>query len=208
MLDNNLYVNTHFRVEAGYHGGDGMTKEQTTAFFAECKDILSRLGFSVKDENGSGACPEGFRGAENLYCHPQDLSGYIIKEKIPEIEAELASAKTFKHCHTDTYEEVLNYTEDEFRAALEDCRPKLEQNILTACVTKRKNLFKVFSFYSLHSLSSDLSVFKGSRLENIERNYIMSLLNQLADERQLQKCKTKSGIGYRTMVKNGVKTNA
>lgn len=176
MIDNNIYVNVYFRIEAGYRGGTGMNKEQTLAFFEECKALLNKSGFIVTNATLSGDCPEAFRGSEYLYCHPQSLSGYIIKGNIPEIEKAIGNANTFKHYKTDMYDEALNYTEDEFRDALKLCRPKLEHDILCACITKRKNLFRVFDCFSMNGLSSELKVFRHSRLKGIEINYIFTLL--------------------------------
>lgn len=198
MIDNNVYVNVYFRVESGYDCGN-MNKEKKQAFFKECKNILAELGFTIKDEAHSGHCPEGIRGVENLYCHPQSLSGYIVKEQISIIEDTLKCAKTFKCYATDCYDEALNYTEDEFKQALNECRPKLEQNILEACVTKRKNLFKVFGFYSMGGLSSGLKYFRHSKLEGIETSYILDLFEKMVTQGKLARAKTKSGIGYQTI---------
>lgn len=203
MLDDHVYVLVYFRIEAGYHGGEGMSREQTEAFFIECEKILESLGFSVEPPKFSGDCPTGTRGAESLYCHPQELSGYIIREKVAEIESVLSSAKTFRHYHTDLYGEALNYTENEFRAALAECRPKLERDILAACVTKRKNLFKVFGFFSMGGLSSGLKFFCHSGLEGIEQTYILHMLDRLTGEGKLEKGTTKSGVGYRTIMPVG-----
>ena len=203
MLDDYVYVLVYFRIEAGYHGGDGMSRKQREAFFAKCEKIMKSLGFSVEPPKFSGECPTGTRGAESLYCHPQELSGYISREKVAEIETTLSSAKTFRHYHTDLYGEALNYTENEFRAALAECRPKLERDILAACVTKRKNLFKVFGFFSMGGLSSGLKYFRHSGLEGIEQTYILHMLNRLAGEGRLEKSMTKSGFGYRTVLPAG-----
>ena len=121
VADKAVYASTYFRIEAGYEWNKGMGEDQSSAFFKEVVSILSGIGFvnwRPRIPKQHGGCPRGFRGAEHLYCHPQDLSGIVKKESINEISAALAEAMTCKLRTIDTFDEFLNFTRDELRQVL------------------------------------------------------------------------------------------
>jgi hypothetical protein len=141
--DENLYVRTYFRVESGYIWGQGMPKEKSWAFYFEVTRILDEIGFKSWKKSGSGSCFEGFRGGcENLYCHPQDLVGWVRKDKLEEISEALKKGATFKLYAVDTYEEAYNYTPAELESALKERKGILEVQLLEHFRTPRRNLFK------------------------------------------------------------------
>jgi hypothetical protein len=198
--DNNTYVKTYFRIEAGYVWSKGMSQEDSKRFKDEIKEILSNIGFVFDDkEERYGGCPEGFRGFENLYCHPQSLSGYASTESVPIIEEAIRSAKSFRLYHIDTYEEIKNYTEEEFQQVLEEKRDEITARLLEACTTKRSNLYVTGSF--LLDFGSGVRTHDRFRnpLKGIEANYINSLFQSLVDSGRIVTCQTRGGIGYRTV---------
>ncbi|MEW6587398.1 MAG: hypothetical protein AB1442_17540, partial [Nitrospirota bacterium] len=124
--DENLYVKIYFRVESGYVWGQGMPEDKCWAFYFEVIRILDDIGFKSWKKSGYGCCFEGFRGScENLYCHPQDLVGWVRKDKVEEIAEALRKGVTFNLYHIDTYEEAYNYTVEELKAALPERKEAL-----------------------------------------------------------------------------------
>ena len=104
---NKIYVKTYFRIESGYIWGKGHTDEQNAKFEKEIKKFLLYNNFKVEKPKYDNRSITGNRGKENLYCHPQGLSGWIKKDKIQELHDSLAldKWKTFTLTGLDTYEE-------------------------------------------------------------------------------------------------------
>ena len=200
MKDNNMYVKTYFRIEAGYVWNQGMDKEAGNKFKEEITKILSGIGFNAKPCR-IGGCIEGFRGAENIYCHPMNLSGYVRKDAMEEIKIAISGAKTFRLRYIDTYEEALNYTPDELLKELQNRRPDIEKAILERFKTKRKNLFVPEN--AISHIKSGIPFFKtaivGGGLERIEIDFICQVLEEMTKQGRLQKAQTKSGYGYRSV---------
>jgi len=109
-MDKPAYINTYFRIESGYDGGR-MPEEKAGAFFAEVRKLFSEHGFSMKERKGG--CPDVYLGKTRLYCHPQSLSGPVLKEHTELIEGILAQGTTFQYLRTDAYDEILDLTEEE-----------------------------------------------------------------------------------------------
>ena len=78
-MDTPIYIDTYFRVESGYDGGR-MPEEKAGRFFDEVKRLFTETGFSIKENKYKDGCPEVYLGKTCLYCHPQSLSGPVLKE--------------------------------------------------------------------------------------------------------------------------------
>ena len=111
-MDTPIYIDTYFRVESGYDGGR-MPEEKAGRFFDEVKRLFTETGFSIKENKYKDGCPEVYLGKTCLYCHPQSLSGPVLKEHMELIEKILAQGTTFRYLRTDTYGEILDLTEEE-----------------------------------------------------------------------------------------------
>ena len=101
-MDTPIYIDTYFRVESGYDGGR-MPEEKAGRFFDEVKRLFTETGFSIKENKYKDGCPEVYLGKTCLYCHPQSLSGPVLKEHMELIEKILAQGTTFRYLRTDTY---------------------------------------------------------------------------------------------------------
>ena len=108
-MDTPIYIDTYFRVESGYDGGR-MPEEKAGRFFDEVKRLFTETGFSIKENKYKDGCPEVYLGKTCLYCHPQSLSGPVLKEHMELIEKILAQGTTFRYLRTDTYGEILDLT--------------------------------------------------------------------------------------------------
>lgn len=141
-MDKPIYIDTYFRVESGYDGGR-MPEEKVGRFFDEVKRLFTETGFSVKESKYKDGCPEVYLGKTCLYCHPQSLSGPVLKEHMELIEKILTQGTTFQYLRTDTYGEILDLTEEEELAYYHETHDMTIGGVfLDAFRTKRRNLYK------------------------------------------------------------------
>ena len=190
MQDSQVYVRTYFRIDTpsyfnkgdlGFKGDEGRT-----SFIDEAVRVLESVGFEriKRQYERAGDCPSMQRGVESVYCHPQEISGYVAEEGITAIEEALQGATTFKWHRTDRYETMYNYTEQEFREALEAKRAELVSAILERFKTKRRNLY-VYGCQVLYNISLGLPYIKHdanfthSPLEGIENEFKGSVFDEL-----------------------------
>jgi hypothetical protein len=200
MKDNSIYVKCYFRIEAGYKWGKGMDDNLLKEFNKELADIFKPLGFKIKEPEYSNRSIEVWRGAENLYCHPMDLVGEIKKENIKAIETTIKKAKTFSFRCVDTYDEMFNYTTDEFILELAKNKEAIENNILEIFKTKRSNLYKSIS--PLWDYKTNIKFFRDDlNLKNMERDYINSIFETLRIGGQIKESQNKEMKIYRTINK-------
>ena len=147
-MDTPIYIDTYFRVESGYDGGR-MPEEKAGRFFDEVKRLFTETGFSIKENKYKDGCPEVYLGKTCLYCHPQSLSGPVLKEHMELIEKILAQGTTFRYLRTDTYGEILDLTEEEELAYYHKTHDMTIGGVfLDAFRTKRRNLYKSCLLYT------------------------------------------------------------
>ena len=200
MLDNNVYVKCYFRIESGYKWGEGMNEDLNKNFNKELKAIFKPLGFTIKEPKYNHCSIEVWRGAENLYCHPMDLVGYIKEYNILEIEKAIKQAKTFSFRCVDTYDKVFNYSDGELIFELAKIKDKIEQDILEMFKTKRSNLYKSIS--PLWDYKTNIKFFRDDlNLKNMERDYINSIFEDLKIGGQIKESENKGMKIYRAITK-------
>ena len=120
-----------------------MPEEKAGRFFDEVKRLFTETGFSIKENKYKDGCPEVYLGKTCLYCHPQSLSGPVLKEHMELIEKILAQGTTFRYLRTDTYGEILDLTEEEELAYYHKTHDMTIGGVfLDAFRTKRRNLYK------------------------------------------------------------------
>ena len=152
-MDTPIYIDTYFRVESGYDGGR-MPEEKAGRFFDEVKRLFTETGFSIKENKYKDGCPEVYLGKTCLYCHPQSLSGPVLKEHMELIEKILAQGTTFRYLRTDTYGEILDLTEEEELAYYHKTHDMTIGGVfLDAFRTKRRNLSRCWKYSSKSCVS-------------------------------------------------------
>ena len=130
---NEKYINTYFRIYAGYEWGKGwLDTSDRYAFYEEITNLFEDNGFIVREPSSSGACPVAVKPgtSESLYLHPMELEGPVLESDIPKIERLLKSGETFEFRKTDTYGELYDLNDDEYLDYLESNRNEIEQDIL------------------------------------------------------------------------------
>lgn len=120
-------------------------KRAVTAFDNEVVALLKADGWTLRSEKyGPGDCPELTKGAQYLYCHPQDISGEVSSSDVERMEQLFRSMKSIKYRWTDNYGDVIVTTsEDDERSLYRDYYPAgLATTLQQVLTTKRKNLYK------------------------------------------------------------------
>lgn len=143
---NEKYINTYFRIYAGYEWGPGwLDSSDQYTFYDEIIHLFEDNGFIVKEPRMSGSCPVAVKPgtSENLYLHPMELSGPVLESDIPKIEKLLQNGETFEFLRTDTYGELYDLTDEEYLDYLESNREEIEQDIISS-IGRRATYYDFF----------------------------------------------------------------
>jgi hypothetical protein len=201
-----LYKDVYFRLDQnGYNGHSGWEdKLRAKSFFDEITGIFLNDGWMLANAEEMQKyrwCPEIQKGLQELYLHPQAASGIVIAEDIPHIAAMLAGAQTFRHSHTDVYEDYLLMPDDEYLRLLEGKRDEIAKDILERFRTKRRNLY----FRGLDALQSVCKEYRVKRVgkqdkhNDLEAPFIYGVLQELLARGLILTSKLRDGAdGYRT----------
>ena len=113
------------------------------AFRTETRKLFRDAGWQVEEKPlGSAHCDKVRNGKDALYLHPDLFSGVMREDHIPELQQLLSSASTFRVLGTDLRRECFDLTDEESRQRLEEQTERIDNAILEACRTKRRNLFR------------------------------------------------------------------
>ena len=150
-----ILADVHFRIEipAYVRALNDYSQESreaeraaVTAFDNEVVQLLLADGWTLRKENcGYGSCPEVKKGAQYLYCHPQDISGEVEEENIGRMETTFRNMQSCKYRCTDNYGDVVVTTseEDERQLYLDTySNTQVTEVFKEMATTKRKNLYK------------------------------------------------------------------
>jgi len=190
------YVNIHFRIDANYYQYPftGYTQEQKDEFYKEVYNIFNQLGWEANDY--TQGCDYINNGKQQLYLHPQDFSGEVLKNDIKQIAELLESNKTFQLRWIDLYETVYDITNQEYEEYLNTRNEEIRKTLFEKCQTARTNKF-YYIFDVARSLAGDFRLTRiglndgknygsGQTIEHIikiieqmvEENYIVSALDK------------------------------
>lgn len=201
LADQDWYINTHFRIKSKYTYKDGWNTLQEQAMFdLDTINIFHNLGFILRPPS-EHIRTAGYRGGEFVYCHPQDISGWLKRESILEISEALSKATEFTVRNVDTYEACLNFTPDEFMQELQSRRDCIEGQILEKLATKRKDWFH--THFDAMSICTNIPYFDRHRdftLRNILDSFITEILNDLVAQGRIAVNISAHGLkAYRTI---------
>lgn len=120
-------------------------RKAVSAFDEEVVALLLKDGWILRKEKyGIGECPELKKGAQYLYCHPQSISGDVLKEDVQRMEGLFRGMTTCDYRWTDNYGDVIVTTsEDDERRLYREYYPEgLATTLKNLLTTKRSNLYK------------------------------------------------------------------
>ena len=122
------------------------------------------------------------------------------EDHIPALQQLLSSAATFRVLGTDLRMECFDLTDEEYRQRLEEQAGQIDNAILEACKTKRKNLFHMGSI--AERIGRQFAI---RRLTDWERSgpyiaegYVGERIEQLIADGRLITAQTRYGQGLRT----------
>ena len=207
-------INTPSYYRASY-GVGFETKEDGQLFQNIVTQLFLNDGWEVKkDRYMSGGCNTITKDKQELYLHPQSISGVIAENNIIHVENLLSNSELFKFEKTDIYDDVFDITDEKYLSILKSKKEFIEQDILTIFKTKRSNLYITDSFtpllrvldkYKIKRLSSYIGIISSN---NIDVQFMCKLFENLVEQGDIITAKTKSGTGYRTKTEKGKKKSA
>lgn len=171
------------------------------AFRTETRKLFRDAGWQVEETPlDSGYCDTVRNGKDALYLHPDLFSGVMQEDHIPELQRLLSGANTFRVLGTDLRRECFDLTDEEYRQRLEEQTERIDNAILEACKTKRKNLFRTGAI--AERIGQQFAI---RRLPDWERSgpyiaegYVGERIEQLIADGRLIIAKTRYGQGLRT----------
>ena len=171
------------------------------AFRTETRKLFRDAGWQVEETPlDSGYCDTVRNGKDALYLHPDLFSGVMQEDHIPELQRLLSGANTFRVLGTDLRRECFELTDEEYRQRLEEQTERIDNAILEACKTKRKNLFRTGAI--AERIGQQFAI---RRLPDWERSgpyiaegYVGERIEQRIADGRLIIAKTRYGQGLRT----------
>lgn len=146
----NEYVSVHFRIECPtFEGqyGNFETDTDREAFTADKLKVFQSIGWNVEKPEHGGYCMEVVKGKSDLYLHPQDFSGIVLKREVKQIAEALENNATFTIRWVDIYETVYDITDEEYTKYLAKKTKEVWTLLFENCKTPRRN--KYFYRYSI-----------------------------------------------------------
>lgn len=147
------HADVHFRIHVKayeeYIAGPedpATAREAVQAFEEEVVQLLTADGWTLHNKEewkDFGHCPQMVKGAQYLYCHPQDISGNVLAADVERLAALFGGMKTCSFGCTDNYGDVIITTSEKDEKQLyHDSYPQGISDIWQqAITTKRKDLF-------------------------------------------------------------------
>lgn len=198
----NAFAKVYFRINCpSYDFSNGFSDEKSkSAFYSEIVGILEK--YAIPEAVGLNYV----KGMECLYIHPQEISGVVQKNKIKMIAEDLSKCRTCSIRWVDIYDDVFDMTDQDFRAILSGRTEEIENDILEAFQTKRKNLYVVYDPLGcspIAKVSKKYSIYRKSNDSGIDWvciNFLNEVLQSLVQSGKIAQAETKHGTGYRTAI--------
>ena len=171
------------------------------AFRTETRKLFRDAGWQIEETpQNSGYCDTVRNGKDALYLHPNLFNGVMREDHIPELRRLLSGANTFRVLGTDLRMECFDLTDEEYRQSLEEQTEQIDNTILEACKTKRKNLFRTGSIAL--NIGQQFSIRRLTDWEQsgpyIAEGYVGERIEQLIADGRLITAQTRYGQGLRT----------
>lgn len=205
---NNEYANVHFRIDAKhykypfteYEGYD----EDVEAYNNEVASIFNSIGWKIKEDKYNIGCETRVNGEENLYIHPQDFSGIVLKNNIKNVYEALENAATFELRHVNIYETHYIMDDAEYKKKLDLVKDNIKEELINMFVTKRKNLY--VNEYSIKDIVNKFIINRVGVKEDINHRgftheYMVNILNELVELGYILKNIINNTSCYRTINK-------
>ncbi len=130
----------YFRIRTDGYASGWSSDADKTLFREESRRLFQELGWTLRT-GGNGASDTVTKDRQDLYLHPDSFSGVIDESNIQPLQEQLSEARTFRCYACDRYEEYMDMSDEEYRAALEAKRDEITKFVLDQCRTRRTNLY-------------------------------------------------------------------
>ena len=188
----NEYANVYFRIDTQSYDdmNGGWKADERETVGKEINRLFTSLGWTCSISGFNGVCSTYTKGKSNLYMHPQNYSGEVLKSEIKSVAEALEKAKTFSLRWVDLYDTVYDITDDEYEEYLKGKDKELRRCLFDMCGTTRKNKY----FYAFDVCRCLADRFRLRRIGlNDGRNYgsgqtiehIMKVIDEMAKENLL-----------------------
>lgn len=126
-----------------------LSETATDAFYSEVVELLKAEGWELKEPYGNGYCPRMVKGSQNLYCHPQSISGNVNTEDIDALGEKIQAMQSCEWEGVDVYGNVIvtPSVDDTMQLYRQTYDEAIQDILCESFSTKRKNLF-----YSLEGM--------------------------------------------------------
>ena len=192
------YRMVYLRVRSnGYNFGWTGDTEQA-AFKEESRRLFQELGWTLQAGH-NGVCDTVTKGNQDLYLHPLSFSGVLNEADIQPLQKQLSKAQSFRCYHVDCYEEYLDMSDEEYRAALEAKRGEITDFILEQCRTKRSDLYITDPVAVIVAEQFEVCrLCDKDRNNSVGKQFVTELMTQLLQQGRLVSAETDHGEGIRT----------
>ncbi len=208
-----LYKKVWFRLDRnGYDSSGWKDSLFANRFKCEITELFKNDGWTLKNPlacESYGSCSEMQKGLQELYIHPTAASGIVIATDIPHIETVLSAAQSFRHYHTDIYEDYVVMPDDEYLRHLEGRREEVIKDILERFKTKRRNLY----FCGPDALDGIYKKYRVKRvgmqdkLHDLESLFIFDVFRDLLEQGLIRTTKIRNHDSYRTAKDDELQAN-
>ena len=192
------YRKVYLRIRSGGYNSGWASDADQAAFKEESRRIFQELGWTLH-AGGNGISDTVTIGHQDLYLHPTSFSGVMDEANIQSLREQLSKAQTFHCYHVDCYEEYLDMSDEEYRAALEAKRGEITSFILEQCRTKRSNLY--ITDPVAERVAQRFEICRPcdkDRKNGVGNRFVAELMAQLLQEGRLVTAETTHGEGIRT----------
>ena len=188
----------YFRTRTEGYATGWSSEAAETAFREESRRLFQGSGWTVQ-AGGNGSSDTVTRDRQDLYLHPDSFSGVMEESGIEPLREQLAEAGTFRCYAVDRYEEYMDMSDEEYRAALEAKRDEITAFVLEQCKTRRSNLYitapiavPIAERFEIHRLCD-----RGKHNE-VGIRFMTELVDGLLRRGRLRSAETPRGRGIRT----------
>ena len=193
-----MYRKIYLRIKSNGYSFGWTSDADKASFKEESRRIFQELGWNLH-KGRNGVCDTVTKGHQDLYLHPMSFSGVMDEADIEPLLEQLSKAQTFNCYHLDRYEEYLDMSDEEYRAALEAKCGEITDFILEQCRTKRSNLYITDPVAEIVAKEFEVCrLYDKDRNNGVGKQFAAELMAQLLQEGRLVSAETTQGEGIRT----------
>ncbi len=203
------YQEVYFYLDSQYkHGRGWLSQTAAMEFHDEIDRLFTEAGWEIREDSrsGYGSCDSALKEKQELYLHPMMVSGVLLPEEIPSVEAVLRRAETVKLRETRTFRTYRDMDDAAYASHLASKRDEMVSAILEGYRTKRRNLYIAVS--RTEQIAKPFVIPRlVSRRErgDMAEDMIAKLTEELTAQGRLITAETRHGVGIRTATRTELK---